>query len=109
LQGQGEQIRTEKILPEIAVNGGVGKVNIRPDNQAFTFRGGGTLKPLKEFEAKDNGGLDLRVEGIDKTDVGVNGGVTVGGRGRRDGGDGEDVDSSGAEIGGRGGILESRG
>ena len=32
LQGQGKQICTEKILPEIVVNSRVGKVNIRPDN-----------------------------------------------------------------------------
>ena len=106
LQGQGKEISAEEVLPEIAVNSGVGEVNIRPDNQAFTFGGGGTLKPLKEFEAKDNRGLDLRIEGVDKADVGVNSGVAVGGRGRGDGGDGENVDSSGAEMGARGGIME---
>ena len=109
MQGQRKQICAEEVLPEIAVNSRVSEVDIRPDNQAFAFWVGGTLEPLKEFKAKDDRGLDLRVEGVDKADVGVNGGVTVSGRGWYDGGDGENVDSSGAEMGARGGIMEQCG
>lgn len=106
MQGEREQICAEEVLPEIAVNSGVSEVDIGPDNQAFAFWVGGTLEPLKEFKAKDDRGLDLRVEGIDKADVGVNSGVTVSGRGGGDGGYGENVNLSGAEMGARGGIME---
>jgi hypothetical protein len=97
LQRQRNQIRTEEVLPEIVVGSRVGKVNIRPDNQAFAFQVGGTLQPLKELEAKDNRRFDLRVEGIDKTDVSIDSGVAVSGRGDR--GDGENIYSGGAEMG----------
>ena len=48
----------------------------------------------------------MRVEGVDKADVGVNDGFVVGGRGWGDGGDGENVDLSGAEMGAWGRIME---
>lgn len=48
----------------------------------------------------------MRVEGVDKADVGVNGRIAVGGRGRGDVGNGKDVDSSGAEMGAGGRIME---
>jgi len=59
LQGQGEKICTEEILPEIVVAGGVCEVGIRPDDKAFAFRVGGTLKVLEKLEADNNGIFDL--------------------------------------------------
>ena len=104
LQRQGKQICAEEVLPEIVVGRGVGEVDIGPDDETFAFWVGGTLEPLKEFKAEDDRGLDLRVEGVDKTDVGVNSSVAA--VGRSDGGNGEDVNSNGTEMGVRGGIMK---
>ena len=106
MQGQGKQICSEEVLPDIVIGSGVSEVNIGPDDKTFAFWVGGTLEPLKKFKAKDNRGLDLRVEGVDKADVGVNGRIAVGGRDRGNVGNGKDVDSSGAEMGAGSGIME---
>ena len=100
LQGEREEIGTEKVLPEVVVDGGVGEVDIWPDDESFAFWVGGALESLEELEAEYDGRLDLGIEGVEEADVGVNGGVAVGGRCRRccDGGDGEDVDACGAET-----------
>jgi len=98
LQREREEIGTEKVLPEIVVDGGVGQVDIRPDDEAFAFGVGGALEPLEKFEAENDGRLDLGIEGVEEADVGSDGGVAVGGGCWCDGGDGEDVDASGAET-----------
>lgn len=79
LQRQGEQICAHKVLPDIVVGGRVGEVNIGPGNQAFSFEVGGTLQPLKKLEAEDNRGLDLRIEGVEQANVGVDSRFAVGG------------------------------
>jgi len=99
LQRQREEIGTEKVLPEVVVGGGVGQVDIRPDDEAFAFGVGGTLDVLEKLEAENDGRLDLRIEGVDEADVGGDGGVAVGGGCRCDGGYGEDVDARWAETG----------
>ena len=106
LQREREEIGTEKVLPEVVVDGGVGQVDIRPDDEAFAFGVGGTLEVLEKLEAENDGRLDLGIEGVEETDVGGDGGVAVGGGCWRDGGDGEDVDASGAETGAGSGIVE---
>jgi len=108
LQREREEIGTEKVLPEVVVDGGVGEVDIRPDDKAFAFGVGGTLEVLEKFEAENDGCLDLRIEGVEETDVGGDGGVAVGGGCWCDGGDGEDVDACGAETGVGSGIVEYR-
>ena len=96
LQRQGEEVGAEEILPEVVVGGWVSEVDIGPDDESFAFWVGGTLQPLEEFEAENGRSFDLGIEGIDEADIGVNGGVTVGGGG--DGGYGQDVDFRGAKT-----------
>ena len=108
MQREREEISTEKILPEVVVDGGVGEVDIRPDDKAFAFGVGGTLEVLEKFEAENDGRFDLRIEGIEEADIGGDGGVAVGGGYWCDGGDGEDVDASRAETGAGSGIVEYR-
>ncbi len=108
MQGKREEISTEKVLPEVVVDGGVGQVDIGPDDEAFAFGVGGALESLEKLEAENDGRLDLGIEGIEETDVGSDGGVAVGGGCRRwcDGGDGEDVDASGAKTRAGSGVVE---
>ena len=108
LQREREEIGTEKVLPEAVVSGGVGEVDIRPYDKAFAFGVGGALEVLEKFEAENDGCLDLGIEGVEKTDVGGDGGVVVGCGCWCDGGDGEDVDASGTETGAGSGIVEYR-
>ena len=82
LQGQREKIGAEEVLPEIIICGGIGEVYIRPDDEAFASGVGGTLEPLEKLEAENSWGFYLGVEGVDQTDVGIDGGVAVGGGGR---------------------------
>jgi len=98
LQREREEIGTEKVLPEVVVGGGVGQVDIRPDDESFAFGVGGALEVLEKLEAENDGRLDLGVEGVEEADIGGDGGVAAGGGCWRDGGDGEDVDASGAET-----------
>ena len=71
MQWQGEEIGAEEILPVVVVCGGIGQVEIGPDDEPFAFWVGRTLKPLEEFKAENNGGFDLGIEGVDKADIGV--------------------------------------
>ena len=98
LQREREEIGTEKVLPEVVVDGGVGQVDIGPDDEAFAFGVGGALEPLEKLEAENDGRLDLGIEGVEEADVGGDGGVAVGGGCWCDGGDGEDVDACGAKT-----------
>ena len=106
LQREREEIGAEKVLPEVVVDGWVGQVDIRPGDEAFAFGVGGALDVLEKLEAENNGRLDLGIEGVEEADISGDGGVAVGGRDRRNGGDGEDVDSGGAEMGAGSGVVE---
>jgi hypothetical protein len=106
LQREREEIGTEKVLPEVVVDGGVGEVDIGPDDEAFAFGVGGALEMLEKLEAEDDGRLDLGIEGVEEADIGGDGGVAVGDRDRGNGGNGENVDSSGAKARAGSGIVE---
>ena len=108
MQREREEIGTEKVLPEVVVDGGVGQVDIGPDDKAFAFGVGGTLEVLEKFEAENDGRLDLGIEGVEEADIGGDGGVVVGGGCWYwcDGGDGEDVDANGAKTRAGSGIVE---
>lgn len=106
LQREREEIGAEKVLPEVVVDGGVGQVDIGPDEKTFAFGVGGTLEVLEKLEAENDGRLDLRIEGVEETDVGGNGGVAVGVGCWRDGSDGEDVDANRAVMNAGSGVAE---
>ena len=98
LKGQGEQIGAKEVLPVAVVCARVGQVDVGPEDETFAFWVGGALEQLEEFEAKDRRGLDLRVEGVDEADVGIDGGVAVGvGRGDQRS-DRDNINAGGAET-----------
>ena len=57
MQREREEIGTEKVLPEVVVDGGVGQVDIRPVDETFAFGVGGALEVLESSKRKTTGAL----------------------------------------------------